>query len=149
MQEIDNAVNSSIREVANRYDFKGCGSKFEFDKEEIIILANSDYKLKSMQEILKVHATRRKIDIKAFEFKDPEKASGNMLRQTVSIKQGIDSDNARKIIKLIKDEKFKVTSSNRGDKIRVEGKKIDDLREVMSFLREQELDIPLVFENFL
>lgn len=149
MQEVDNALNSSIREVENRFDFKGCNSKFEFDKEKITILADSDHKLKSMQEIFKIHATRRKLDIKFFEFKDPEKASGNMLRQFVNIKQGIDADNARKIMKLIKEQKFKVTASNRGDKIRVEGKKIDDLQDIMTFLRKQELEVSLSFENFL
>jgi uncharacterized protein YajQ (UPF0234 family) len=149
LQEVDNAVNSAIREIENRYDFKGCGSKYVFEKEEIIILANSDYNLKSMQEILKIHATRRKIDIKSFEFKDSEKASGGMLRQIVTIKQGIDADNARKIIKTIKESKIKVTASNRGDKIRVDGKKIDDLQAVMALLRNTDFEVPLVFENFL
>ena len=129
IQEMDNAVNSAIREIETRYDFKGCGSKFEFDKESITIIANSDYNLKTMHEILKIHMTRRKQDIKALDFKDVEKASGAMLRQKILIKQGIDADNARKIMKLIKETKLKVTASNRGEKIRVEAKKIDDLRE--------------------
>ena len=83
------------------------------------------------------------------DFKDVEKASGAMLRQKILIKQGIDADNARKIMKLIKETKLKVTASNRGEKIRVEAKKIDDLREVMAMLGKQDLEIPLIYENFL
>lgn len=148
MQEIDNTVNSVIREIANRYDFKGSNCSLEFDKEKIIINADDDYKLSTIQDLLKMFSSRRKIDSKVFDFQTPEKATGNSLRQIVNIKQGIDSDNAKKIMKLIKEEKFKVTVSNKGDKIKLDSNKIDELRAVMSFLNTKNFDIAINFENF-
>ena len=147
-QEVDNAVNSVKREIENRYDFKGSNSSIEREDEEIKILASDDYKLGQIQDMLKVHFTRRDIDAKALEFTKEEKASGNMLRQLVKVKQGIDKDTAKKIVKMIKDTKIKVQASVRGEEVRVEGKKRDDLQNIISDLKGKDLELPLQFINF-
>lgn len=150
LQEIDNAVNSVLRELKNRYDFKGAIFEVTIDSKEnkINIHAEDEYKLGQIGDSIKVFATKRGIDIKALDFEKPEKASGNSLRQTVKIKQGIDSDNAKKIVKMIKDKKLKVQASIRGTEVRVEGKKRDDLQEVIAASKSFDIDLPIQFINF-
>jgi uncharacterized protein YajQ (UPF0234 family) len=148
MQEIDNAVNTARREMENRYDFKGSKCTIERKEEEITILADDDYKIKAIQDILKTHITRRKIDVKALEFKEPEKASGNALRQLVKVKQGIEQEVAKKIVKALKDSKMKVQASIQGDQLRVSGPKRDTLQEAIQFVRGMDVEVPLQFDNF-
>ena len=150
MQEIDNAVNSVLRELTNRYDFKGAVFSLTIDNKEnkINISAEDEYKLKQIGDSLKVHCTKRGIDVKALEFEKEEKASGKSLRQSVKIKQGIDQESAKKIVKQIKDKKMKVQASIRGEEVRVEGKKRDDLQEVIVEIRAMNIGIPLQFINF-
>ncbi len=150
MQEIDNVVNSVLRELKNRYDFKGAVFEVEIDSKEnqIKIHAPDEYKLGQIGDSLKVFATKRGIDVRALEFKKLEKAGGQSFRQDVKIKQGIDSENAKKVVKFIKDKKLKVQASIRGEEVRVEGKKRDDLQDVMSELKSFSLDLPLQFINF-
>jgi uncharacterized protein YajQ (UPF0234 family) len=150
MQEVNNAVQSVIREITQRYDFKGSNSSLELDiKESIItVIADDDYKLKAIQDMLRISITKRQIDPKVLDFQKEQPASGNTLRQIVKIKQGIDSDVAKTITKEIKNNKLKVQASIRGEAVRVEGKKRDDLQECIAFLRTLKLDIPLQFNNF-
>lgn len=148
MQEIDNAINSVKREIENRYDFKNSNSEITLKNDEVTIIADDDYKLTSIVDMMKVHLTRRKLDTRLLEFKNKEKASGNMIRQLVKVKQGIESELAKKIVKEIKDQKFKVQSSIKGDEVRVEGKKIDDLQNVISHMKNFKIDLPLQFINF-
>lgn len=150
VQEIDNTVNSAVRELTNRYDFKGAIFSIEFKSKEmlIIIIADSDYKLEAVRDSLKVFATKRGVDVKAFDFQAPQKAGGNTLRQEVKLKNGIDQDCAKKITKHIKDLKLKVQASIRADEVRVEGKKRDDLQEAMTSIRSFDFGIPLQFINF-
>lgn len=150
LQEIDNAVNSVLRELTNRYDFKGAKFSLEIDpkKNQITINAEDDYKLGQIQGSLKAHAVKRGVDPKALEFEKEQQASGGAVRQIVKIKQGIDQESAKQIVKEIKDKKLKVTVSIRGDEVRVEGKKRDDLQEVISEIRLIKLDLPLQFINF-
>jgi uncharacterized protein YajQ (UPF0234 family) len=148
LQEVENAVQSVKKEIAQRYDFKGSASSIERKEAEITIIADDDYKLNAIHDLLKVHITRRKIDAKALEFEKEQKASGNTLRQIVKVKQGIDSDTAKKIIKEIKAQKFKAQASIRGEEVRVEGKKRDDLQEVIAFVKGLKIDLPLQFINF-
>ena len=149
-QELDNAVNSVLRELKNRYDFKGAIFEIGIDNKEnkINIHAEDEYKLGQIGDSLKVFVTKRGIDAKALEFEKAEKAGGNSLRQVVKVKQGVDSENAKKIVKHIKDKKLKVQASIRGDEVRVEGKKRDDLQDVMSAMKGFSLDIPIQFINF-
>ena len=150
MQEIDNAVNSVNRELKNRYDFKGAIFEIVIDSKEnqIKIHAGDEYKLGQIGDSLKVFVTKRGIDFKALEFQSIEKAGGNSFRQNIKIKQGIDSENAKKITKFIKDKKLKVQASIRGEEVRVEGKKRDDLQDVMGELKNFDADLPLQFINF-
>ena len=150
LQEMDNAVNSVLRELTNRYDFKGAVFTVEFkNKDNVINLtAESEFKLGQIGESLRVFATKRGIDAKAFDFQKEEKAGGNMMRQEVKLKNGIEQEIAKKIVKQIKDAKLKVQASIKADEIRVDGKKRDDLQEVMTFLRSSTYDIPLQFINF-
>jgi len=148
MQEVDNAVNSVIREIEQRYDFKGSKCQITREKEEITVLADDSYKLDQIQAMLKGHFTRRKIDPKSLDFGKEEMASGNALRQKVTVKQGIESETAKKVVKKIKDTKIKVQASIRGEEVRVDGKKLDDLQEVIALLKSSDFDIPLQYINF-
>lgn len=148
LQEVDNALNSMTREISERYDFKGTKFSAERNKEEITIIAEDDYKLKAVHEALKIYLTRRNLDVKCLEFKEPEKASGNTLRQVIKIKQGIETEIAKKITKHIKDSKMKVQASIRGEEVRVEGKKRDDLQEAMAAIKAMNLELPIQFSNF-
>lgn len=150
MQELDNAVNSVMRELTNRYDFKGAKFSCEVDlKENIIkIAAEDDYKLGAIRDSLKVFATKRGIDPKAFDFQKEEAATGNTLRQTVKLRNGIEQEVAKKIVKQIKETKLKVQGSIRGDEVRVEGKSRDDLQSIMNTLRSSGYEVPLQFINF-
>ncbi|MDA0781555.1 MAG: YajQ family cyclic di-GMP-binding protein [Rickettsiales bacterium] len=148
IQEVDNAVNSVLREVAQRFDFKGSNCTLELDDNEITVKADDDYKLDQIQLMLKGHFTKRKIDAKSLDFGKPEMASGNSVRQKITVKQGIDSDTAKLIVKEIKNSKIKVQASIRGEEVRVDGKKRDDLQNVISMIKESKLDLPLQFINF-
>ena len=148
LQEVDNAINSVIKEIGQRYDFKGSKCLVEREKDEVKLEADDNYKLEQIHGMMKVHFTRRKIDPKSLDFGKPEQASGNSLRQKITVKQGVDSDTAKKIIKEIKSRKMKVQASIRSDEVRVEGKKLDDLQDVIAFLKDSNIELPLQFINF-
>lgn len=148
VHEVDNALNSVTREITQRFDFKGSKCSVERKENEITVLADDDLKLKQMHELLRVHLTRRKLDSGALEFKTPEKASGNTLRQTILIKQGIDKDLARTLVKEIKTSKLKVQAAIQGDELRVTGKKIDDLQEAIAMVKDLKIEQPLQYLNF-
>jgi len=147
-QEIDNALNSAKKEMLNRYDFKGSKSSLERTKEEIVIMADDDMKLKAVTEMLKTYMTRRNVDIKCLEFGTEEKASGGMIRVPVKIKKGIDQESAKKITKGIKEKGLKVQASIQGEQVRITGKKKDDLQEAIGFVKQLGLELPLQFTNF-
>lgn len=146
--EVDNALNGMTREITTRFDFKGSKSTVERKENTITIFADDDLKLKQMQELLKGHITRRKLDAACLEFKDPEKATGNAMRQLVNVKQGIDQTLAKKIVKALKDSKMKVQASIQGDELRVTGKKRDDLQEAIQLVKSLKLEQPLQYVNF-
>ena len=126
LQEVDNAVNGVLRELTNRYDFKGANFSLTLDKKEnkITINADDDYKLSQIQGSLKANIVKRSIDVRALEFEKEEGAAQNSLRQIVKIKQGIDQESSKKIVKDIKSQKLKVQAAIRGEEIRVDGKKM-------------------------
>lgn len=148
MAEVDNAVQGVAREIGTRFDFKGSHCTIERKEALITILADDDMKLRQMQELLKGYMVRRKLDASALEFKDPQKASGNALRQEVVVKQGIDQTLGKRIVKDIKDSKMKVQVSIQGDELRVSGKKKDDLQDTIAFVRGLKIEQPLQFVNF-
>ena len=148
MAEVDNAVQGAVREIGTRFDFKGSKCTIERKEALITILADDDMKLRQMQELLKGYMVRRKLDASALEFKEPQKASGNALRQEVVVKQGIDQTLGKRIVKEIKDSKLKVQVSIQGDELRVTGKKKDDLQDTIAFVRGLKVEQPLQFVNF-
>lgn len=148
MAEVDNALQMMSREIGQRYDFKGSKSSIEREKETLTLLADDDYKLSAMHDLLKVHFTRRKVDPQVLDYKDKEAASGNMIRQKIIIRQGIDQDTAKKITKEIKAAKLKVQASIQADTVRVTGKKRDDLQEAIAMIKGLKIDLPLQYINF-
>jgi uncharacterized protein YajQ (UPF0234 family) len=148
LAEIDNALQGMMREIATRFDFKGSKCTIERKEAELTINADDDLKLRQMHELLKGYVTRRKLDAGALEFKPPEKASGNTLRQTVLVKQGVDATLAKRIVKEIKDAKLKVQASIQGDELRVSGKKRDDLQAAIQLVRGLKIEQPLQYVNF-
>jgi len=146
LQEVNNAVDQANRELSTRFDFKGVNARFERKDNEVTMTAEADIQLEQMLDILRAKLIGRKIDVKVLEVKD-RTARGKLLHQIVVVKQGIDIDLARKIVKLIKDKKMKVQAAIQGEKVRVTGKKRDDLQQVMAMLRENELEMPLQFDN--
>ncbi len=149
MDEVYNAIDQANKEISTRFDFKGADAKFEFNEKDnaVSLLAKDDFFVKQMLEILKTKLLKRKIDIKCLE-PGEIKMAVNQTRQDVTLRQGIDQLLSKKIVKMIKAEKIKVQAAIQGEKIRVTGKKKDDLQQTMSFLREADLELPLQFNNF-
>ncbi len=148
LAEVDNAVQNMVREIATRYDFKGSKCKIERKDEALILNADDDLKLKQMHELLQGHMARRKIESGVLEYKDPEKAAGQSVRQTVIIKQGIDKDLAKKIVKDLKETKLKVQAAIQRDEVRVTGKARDDLQDAIAAVKAMKTELPLQFVNF-
>ncbi|MGN0859335.1 MAG: YajQ family cyclic di-GMP-binding protein [Stenotrophomonas sp.] len=146
--ELTNAVDQANRELSTRFDFKGVEAKFELEDEKVIKLtAPSDFQITQMGDILKQRLGARQIDFRCLEFGDIDTNLGGA-RQSVNVKQGIEQKLAKQIAAKIKESKIKVDTQINGDKLRVNGKKRDDLQEVMGLLRKNEFEQPLQFENF-
>ncbi len=146
--EVDNAIRNAMREIGTRFDFKGSSSSIERTDETVLIKTDDELKLKQVQELLRGHMAKRKVDVGAFDFQKPEKAFGNSLRQKVIIKQGVERELAREIVKLIKGMKAKVQVSIQGDEVRVSGKKRDDLQDAIALLKDSKISQPLQYVNF-
>jgi uncharacterized protein YajQ (UPF0234 family) len=145
--ELTNAVDQAARELGQRFDFKGTGAAFELEETTVTMTAPADFQLKQMLEILKLKLAKRGIDVACLEVKDPE-INLARAKQLAILKHGIDADTGRKVSRLIKDSKLKVQAQIQGDKVRVTGKKRDDLQEAIAFLRKSEVGVPLQFNNF-
>ena len=148
MQEIDNAVSNAMKEITQRYDFKGSISKLERSDNIVTLLTEDEMKAKQVVEILTSHLIKRKIDPKALKFKSSENASGNTIRQKYDLLEGIDQEMGKKITKMIKDTKLKVQAKIQGNELRISGAKKDNLQDVMSKIKELKLELPLQFVNF-
>lgn len=148
MQEVRNAVDQVSREIGTRFDFKDSKSSVELKGEQISIVADDKMKLSAVQDILRQKLTKRSVSLKSVEFQDPTEAGGNTLRQQVNIKQGLADDQLKRINKIIKEQKLKVTSQIQGNQLRVTGKKKDDLQAAIASLRAEVKDIELQFVNF-
>jgi uncharacterized protein YajQ (UPF0234 family) len=145
--EASNAVDQANREVSNRFDFKGTGAKFELDGQLISLTAPADFQLKQMLDILRQKLAKRGIDIACMKEEEPE-ISGNEARQKVILRKGIETLLAKDLVKQIKSSKLKVQTAIQGEKLRVSGKKRDDLQSVISLLKGADIDLPLQYENF-
>src|SRR5438445_5877106 len=148
LAEVDNALAGMTREIGTRFDFKGSKCSIERQEGQLALLADDELKLKQMHELLRVHLTRRKVDPAALDYKPPEKASGNKLRQTIVLRQGVDANLAKQMIREIKDGKIKVQVSVQGDELRVTGKKRDDLQAAIALIRGLKIEQPLQYLNF-
>ncbi len=148
LHELTNALDQANRELTNRFDFKGTGAEFERSEETVVVLkAQAEFQLKQMLDILKQRLASRQIDIRCAEIADPE-INLATARQKVTLKQGIDQPLAKDIVKRIKDAKLKVEAQIQGDKLRVSGKKRDDLQTAIALLRAADIKMPLQYENF-
>lgn len=146
--ELKNAVDNANRELTNRFDFRNVDAGFELLDERIKISAEIDYQLEQLYEILQIQMVKRKIDIKCLQRDDPEKL-GKQVLTWITVRQGIETLISKKMVKMIKASKIKVQSAIQGEKLRVTGKKRDDLQQVMALLREsEEIEVPLQFNNF-
>jgi uncharacterized protein YajQ (UPF0234 family) len=150
MQEVLNAVQQALKEISQRFDFKGSKSSIDLSKEkaEITLVADDDYKLKSLTEILKAKLVKRNVSLKALNFGKVEKAAGDTLRQLISLQQGLSPERAKDIAKLIKDTKLKVQAEIQKDQVRVRAKKIDDLQAIIKMLKEKDLDFHIEYINY-
>ena len=150
LAEVENAINQAIKEIYNRYDFKGTKTTIELDKEknEIRILSDDDFKLKSVIDVLETKLVKRNVSVKALEYGNVESASGGAARQSITLQQGIPTDKAKEIIKLLKGTKMKLQGEIQKDQVRIRGKKLDDLQEFMAILKEKDLGIHMEFENY-
>lgn len=148
MQEVRNALDQARREIETRYDLKGSRNEVALEKTEIVITAADDMKLKAVADILQSKLHRRGIPLKALTWGKAEEAAGGALRQRVGLQQGIPTDKAREIVRLIKDTKLKVQAAIQEDQVRVSGKSRDDLQKVIAMLREKDLGIALQFTNY-
>jgi uncharacterized protein YajQ (UPF0234 family) len=148
LAEVGNAIQGVVREISTRFDFKGSKSSVEHNGAEITIVADDTLKLKQVQELVKGYFVRRKLDPAALDWQTEEAAAGNAVRQKVLVKQGIDRETAKAVVKAIKDSKLKVQASIQGDELRVTGKKRDDLQEAIALVRTLKLDRPVQYINF-
>ena len=145
--EASNAVDQANREVGNRFDFKGTGSKYELDGQVILMTSQSDFQLQQMLDILRQKLTKRGIDIACMQ-EDELEITGSEARQKITLRQGIETPLAKDLVKQIKVSKLKVQTSIQGEKLRVSGKKRDDLQSVIALLKKADIDLPLQYENF-
>ena len=147
-QEFDNALANCLREIGNRFDFKGLNISIERKDQVITTLAPDELKLKQVNELLQVHLIRRKVDPRVIVVKNSENAAGSSIRQVSELKEGINQENAKKIIADIKKLKLKIQIKIQGEELRVEGKKRDNLQEAMLAIREIDIGLPIEFVNF-
>jgi len=150
MPEVENAVNQALKEIGHRFDFKGSKTKVELDKGKHLIhlVSDDEFKLRNVVQILEEKLVKRKIPLKALSYGKMEPALGGTLKQEVTLQNGISSDDARELVKMIKNTKLKVQAQIQGDQVRVKGKKIDDLQAIIQHLKDKDLSYHLSFENF-
>ncbi len=148
MQEVDNAVNQAVKEIGQRYDFKGSKAEVSRENESIKVLADDDYKLKAVIDVLQSKFLKRSISIKSLQYGKVETASGGMARQLITVQQGVSKEKGKDIIAVIKESKLKVQAQIQDDQVRVTGKNRDDLQEAIALLKGKDMDIEMQFVNF-
>lgn len=150
LQEVLNAVQQAMKEIGQRFDFRGSKSTIELNKskQEINIVADDEQKLKSVIDILQTKLIKRNVSLKALSYGKIEPSAGGTVKQLVTLQQGIPTEKAKEIVKLIKDSKMKVQAEIQKDQVRVKAKKIDDLQSVMKLIKEKDIDIHIEFANY-
>ena len=148
MQELKNALDQAQKEVAQRFDFKGTDASLELKDQTIVLRANSQNRVEAVLEVLHGKLVKRGVSLLSLDPQPTKAVGGNMSQQVLNLKQGIDQDGAKKVVKALKDSKLKVQAAIQGDVVRVSGKKRDDLQEAIAFLKGQDLKLPLQYKNF-
>ncbi len=146
--EVKNAVENSAKEIATRFDFKGTSASIELKDKEITLVGDADFQLSQIEDILRNKLTKREVDVRFLDKGDVQKMGGDKVKQVIKIRNGIESELAKKIQRLVKDSKLKVQAAIQGESVRITGAKRDDLQAAMALLRKDITDIPLSFDNF-
>lgn len=148
MVEVRNAVDQANKEISTRFDFKGTDARIEQKERELTAYADSDFQLSQVRDVLTNKMTKRSVDVRFLDLGKIEKIGGDKVKQVLTVKNGIESDTAKKIVRIIKDSKMKLQASIQGDAVRITGAKRDDLQAAMALLRKEVADLPLAFNNF-
>ena len=150
LESVGNAVDTTAKEIGTRFDFKGTSAAVEFKKKdkEVVVLGDSDFQIDQVRDVLFNKLTKQKVDIRFMDIGKVEKIGGDKVKQVLKVKAGIESELAKKIVKIIKDSKMKVNASIQGEEVRIQGNKRDDLQAAMALLRKEIDDAPLSFDNF-
>ena len=146
--EIRNAIDQTNKEVTNRFDLKGSDARVELSDKVMTVFADDDFKVEQVLDVLKIKLSKREVDIRCLEYGKIEKVTGNKVKQTVTVKVGIETERAKKIVKLVKDSKMKVQASIQGEAVRISGAKRDLLQECIALMRKEVTDFPLQYNNF-
>ena len=146
--EVKNAVEQTNKEIQNRFDFKGSDARVEQAELELTVYADDDFKLGQVRDVLVAKCAKRNVDVRFLDYGAVQKIGGDKVRQTITVRHGVSSDHAKKIVRLIKDSKSKVQASIQGDAVRVSGAKRDDLQSAIALLKKEITDVPLSFTNF-
>lgn len=146
--EVRNAVDQVNKELGTRFDFKGSDARVEYDGKAMTLFADDEFKLKQVTDIVVAKLSKRQVDVRALEYGDPEKVSGNKVKQSVTVRTGVEQELAKKLVKLVKDSKLKVQASIQGDAVRVSGAKRDDLQDAIALAKKSITDFPLQYQNF-
>jgi len=149
LQEVDNAINQAMKEVSTRFDFKGSKSKIHLEgKEKLVLISDDDFKLKSLNDILQQKLVKRAVPLKGLQYGKPVPAADSTVRQEVSLQQGIPTEKAKEIVRIIKDSKLRVQAAINGDLVRVSGNDKDTLKQVIELLKCREFDFDMQFSNY-
>ena len=147
MQEVDNAINQARKEISTRYDFRGSKSEIKIEKEEITIIADDDYKLRAVKDILESKLVKRGVSLKSLDYQKEEEAAMGTKRQLVKLINGLTKEKAKEVVAFVRDAKFKVQPAIEAEHVRVSGKSIDELQNVIQALKSKDLGVPLQFTN--
>jgi hypothetical protein len=146
--EVKNAIDQANKEITNRFDFKGSDARIEQKERELTAFADDDFKLSQVRDVLTAKMAKRNVDVRFLDYGDPQKMGGDKIKQVITVRHGVPSDLAKKIIRILKDSKIKVQGSIQGDTVRVQGAKRDDLQAAIALLKKEVTDVPLNYENF-
>jgi uncharacterized protein YajQ (UPF0234 family) len=146
--EVRNAVDQANKEIGTRFDFKGSDARIEVADNVLTLFADDDFKLKQVSDVLTAKLAKRNVDIRSLKSADPQKISGNKVKQAVTVRTGVDQELAKRIVRLVKDSRLKLQASIQGDAVRVSGGKRDDLQEAIALVRRSVTDYPLQYQNF-
>ncbi len=146
--EVKNAVEQTNKEVSNRFDFKGSDARVEQKERELTVFADDDFKLSQVREVLTNKMAKRNVDVRFLDVGDPQKIGGDKMKQVVKVRHGLETELAKKIVRLIKDAKMKVQASIQGEEVRVSGTKRDDLQAAIALIKAKIDEVPLQFQNF-